>query len=85
MGENNENRIERKGILKKKKTAIRQTSSENAITKIVQMGLRKLYKMEENKITFKLIIKYNVWKTEKGNWIFAKNGVSEVANRTYGA
>lgn len=31
------------------------------------MGLRKLYKMEENKITFKLIIKYNVWKTEKGN------------------
>lgn len=66
MGENNENRIQRKGILKKK-TAIRQTSSENAITKIVQMGLRKLYKMEENKITFKLIIKYNAWKTEKGN------------------
>lgn len=66
MGENNENRIERKGILKKK-TAIRQTSTENAVTKIVQMGLRKLYKMEENKITFKLIIKYNVWKTEKGN------------------
>ena len=59
MGENNENRIERKGILKKK-TAIRQTSTENAVTKIVQMGLRKLYKMEENKITFKLIIKYNV-------------------------
>ena len=59
MGENNENRIERKGILKKK-TAIRQTSTENSVTKIVQMGLRKLYKMEENKITFKLIIKYNV-------------------------
>ena len=29
------------------------------------MGLRKLYKMEENKITFKLIIKYNVWRQKK--------------------
>ena len=49
-----------RSFIKKKTTAIRQTSTENAVTKIVQMGLRKLYKMEENKITFKLIIKYNV-------------------------
>lgn len=37
------------------------------LSQTVQMSWRKLYKMEDNKITFKLIIKYNVWKTEKGN------------------
>lgn len=53
------------------------------LSKILQMGLGKL---EENKITFKIDYKkvYSVWKTEKGNWIFVKNGVSEDENRTCG-
>lgn len=49
------------------------------------MGLRGVYKMEENKITFKLIIKYNVWKTEKEIEYLQKMVFLKLRNRTYGA